>query len=206
MSPSARRAQIPGPMTRRKARSAWSLAVWIASTVASLVGPVRKIGGSIEKAMGREHCNEQDCTGEFTSSNGVTKRPNLEREFVEKPIAGKKYPERFEPGGSRCRCACTREELVAKMEDKNATLSESGHSELIVEEAMAATLYTGPMYHKYNLVLRAKTGKPFLKERFDNMFNGNVYASTLHGINSFIVKMSKITSACTLWRGSTQAN
>ncbi|CAK0805172.1 unnamed protein product, partial [Prorocentrum cordatum] len=85
------------------------------------------------------------------------------------------------------------------MEDKNTTPSGTGHSELIVEEAMAATLYTGPMYEKYNLVFRAKTGAPCLKERLDHI-------STLHGISSFIVNMSKITSASTLWRGSTKVH
>eukprot|EP00959_Pyramimonas_sp_CCMP1952_P231173 4832390-Pyramimonas_sp.AAC.2 len=137
-----------------------------------LVGPVRKLGGSIEKAMGHEHCNEQDSMGEFTSSNGMSTWSNLEWELVEKPIDGKRCPDRFELGGSRCHCPCTREELVAKMKDKSKTRSDNNHSELIVEEAMAATLYTGPMYEKCNLVLRAKTGKPFLKERFDKICKG----------------------------------
>ena len=34
------------------------------------------------------------------------------------------------------------------------TLREAGHATVIVEEQVAARMYTGPMYMKYNLVLR----------------------------------------------------
>ena len=36
----------------------------------------------------------------------------------------------------------------------NETLREAGHATVIVEEQVAARMYTGPMYMKYNLVLR----------------------------------------------------
>ena len=43
-------------------------------------------------------------------------------------------------------------------------LEKAGHSMMIEEEVVAGRLYTGPMYHKYNTVLRAKSGDASLVE------------------------------------------
>jgi hypothetical protein len=45
-------------------------------------------------------------------------------------------------------------EYEAKMNEKNAQLREKDLDPLIEEELIAARLYTGPMYSKYNDVLR----------------------------------------------------
>ena len=45
------------------------------------------------------------------------------------------------------------EEYEALMADKNAQLQKAGHSPLIIEEVIAARLYTGPMFEPYNFVL-----------------------------------------------------
>jgi len=64
---------------------------------------------------------------------------------------------------------------------------------------------TGPLYEKYNLVLRSKSGNPFLVSRFEKVCQGNHYCTTLHAINSCIIKMSKLMKAQPIYRGSTRA-
>lgn len=55
------------------------------------------------------------------------------------------------------------------------------------------------------MVLWSKIGVAFLMAEFEEVCKGNVYVSTLHAIDSSIVKLSRITGACVLWRGSTRA-
>ena len=51
--------------------------------------------------------------------------------------------------------------MMDQMEEKcNSKLRLSGHSEMILEEMIGGRLYTGPMYIKYNTVLRSKTSEP----------------------------------------------
>ena len=62
----------------------------------------------------------------------------------------------------------------------------------------------GPMFQKYNLVLRAAipTAPPFMKNNFAKTCKNNKYSTTIHCINSLIVKCSKLTRATTVYRGS----
>ena len=65
----------------------------------------------------------------------------------------------------------------------NARLRAEGHTEVILEELLAGRLYTGPMYQKYNAVLRAKSGDAFLTKKAAQLCLGNSYATTVraHG-------------------------
>lgn len=54
---------------------------------------------------------------------------------------------------------------------------------------------------KYNAVLRAKSGDPFLIKQYKDLCFGNQYISTIHSINSCIIKLSKLTVAGTVYRG-----
>ena len=56
------------------------------------------------------------------------------------------------------------------------------------------------MYLKYNAVLR---GLQFEVARpaYDALCKGNRYATTLHSINSAIIKLSKLTEAGKVYRG-----
>ena len=60
-------------------------------------------------------------------------------------------------------------------------------------------------YHKYNLVLRSFSGDAFLQTQFERDCKGNFYATTIHGINSAVIKLSKLQEACPVYRGSTRA-
>eukprot|EP00966_Prymnesium_polylepis_P181892 4213792-Prymnesium_polylepis.1 len=57
----------------------------------------------------------------------------------------------------------------------------------MLPEVAGIRLYTGPMYSKYNFTLRKKIR--------------GAYVTTLHAINSGIVKLSKLTKATTVYRG-----
>jgi len=67
------------------------------------------------------------------------------------------------------------------------------------------------MFEKYNLVLRGGPGvteaegkaAPHMLERFRSSCKGNTYVTTLHVLNSCIVKLSKLKCLCTrrVYRG-----
>ena len=87
----------------------------------------------------------------------------------------------------------------------------------------------GPIYEKYNGVLRFSRGAlqyasdddiPFLQKKCEWLGLGkwnadaggamqwswhNNYATTIHAINSCVLKLSKLTVACKVWRGFTGA-
>ena len=54
---------------------------------------------------------------------------------------------------------------------------------------------------KYNTVLRAKSGNEFLMAKFGKVCKGNFYTTTIHAINSVVIKLSKLTVACPVYRG-----
>ena len=52
------------------------------------------------------------------------------------------------------------------------------------------------MYHKYNLVLRAKSQNVAMQELKKKWCGDNDYVSTIHAINSCVVKMTKLMEPC----------
>ena len=57
------------------------------------------------------------------------------------------------------------------------------------------------MYAKYNAVLRSKSKIPFLVNNAKDLTKGNDYVTTIHAINSCVLKLSKLTKAGNVWRG-----
>ena len=155
--------------------------------------------------MRQEHTGFDDSTLEFTSSNGVTTTSAIEWEVVVSPRIGHEYPDRFAPTDSRHRTLRPMSELLPKMDEQNRRLAEIKQGRMVQEELLAARLYTGPMYHKYNLVLRAFSGVAFLREQCQRDCRGNLYPTTIHGINSAVIKLSKLQAAVPVYRGSTRA-
>ena len=72
---------------------------------------------------------------------------------------------------------------------------------MIEEELLAARLYTGPCFLKYNAVLRSKSGAGELAQRCAELCRGNQYPTTIHAINSCVIKLSKLTVATKVYRG-----
>ena len=115
-------------------------------------------------------------------------------------------------------------ELTVDMDAKvNGQLRDLGEPKMIVEEAMGLRLYTGPLFVKYNAVLRGLNSKvAFLQKALvgyccdaataEQFANGTItyadakiklnrFTTTLHVINSGIVKTSKLTYAGKVYRG-----
>lgn len=46
---------------------------------------------------------------------------------------------------------------------------------------------------------------PFLKEKWRALCQGNLYTTTIHAVNSCILKASKLLVACPVYRGFTRA-
>ena len=72
-----------------------------------------------------------------------------------------------------------------------------------LDALVAARLYTGPMFVKYNGVLRGMGDRapPFFQKRFYELCLGNTYPATLHAINAALTALSQLTIATTVYRG-----
>ena len=117
-------------------------------------------------------------------------------------------------------------DMQSAMEEKNKRLICLKEAPLKEEELIGGRLYTGPLFTKYNSVLRGvDSTSDFLQTQFISLCcakevgerfeksdksstdfsaakaHANLYTSTLHAINSTIVKMSKLTRAATVYRG-----
>jgi len=177
----------------------------------SLLGPPKMYKGpsneekSLFNTMEYEHMLDKDAKVDFKAPNGVTTTPAIEWAVVVAPQKGVAYPERggYETNYPQwCRVATPLATMLEQMEEKcNAKLREDEHSEMILEEMIGGRLYTGPMYIKYNTVLRSKTADPAMKRVCSELTKGNTYTTTIHAINSCVIKMSKLTKAGKVWRG-----
>ena len=64
-----------------------------------------------------------------------------------------------------------------------------------------ASLCGAQMYMKYNIVLRSKSKDAAMVKLADKLTMGNGYPTTIHAINSCVIKLSKLTKAGKIWRG-----
>ena len=174
--------------------------------LSALIGPPILLNGSVRASMADEHMNRPDSHTPFSSSNGLTTTSMDEWEVAIEPKAGRVYPERtsFPEGDPRCRSPLPLEALLPAMDEHNAKLVAGGHAPMVAEEALGGRLYTGPMYEKYNAVLRSFSGSSFLVARCEQLCSGNHYPTSIHATNSLVLKMSKLTCAGKVYRGSTR--
>jgi hypothetical protein len=242
----------------------------------------------VRETMATEHTQQPDSRLEFTTKNYVvTTTSETEWKFVAEPssrphdawpVEAKLVLAR-KPGGSksarlgeriaivanehqkrRRRAPMPIAELERHVEEQSARLLEQREPALTLEEAFGARLYTGPLYVKYNAVLRglsaARLDSPVLylrcemvrlccsaedaaahaeaaeeakakrlaeessfdereptaadeaalreytRDAFEAVVQRiNKYTTTLHAINSAIIKLSKLTKASTVYRG-----
>ena len=207
------------------------------SGLEGLVGPPLMLEGSLLKQMECEHTREADSNQPFNTSNGIFGATSLEEwEFVVNPNPnGTSYVERSDgfdsehPEWRRANHAQPLAFYAVRMDAQNARLKSKGHTAMTVEELVGGRLYTGPMFEKFNGVLRCFSAplerskdsrEPFLQERARMLGLGkwyisadsraawqwhNKYATTLHAVNSCVLKLSKLTALCTVYRGFTDA-
>eukprot|EP00966_Prymnesium_polylepis_P098240 2275265-Prymnesium_polylepis.1 len=155
-------------------------------------------------AMKREHTECPDAKTIFTTSNGCTSDSASEWQFVVEPQQDRVYPERAgfaEAHPQWCRRPLQLEHFKPKMDEINGLLLGMSQEPIIVEELVSARLYTGPMYEKYNAVLRANSDNEYLQQKEKGLCMGNKYATTIHSINSAVLKLSKLSVVCKVWRG-----
>ena len=172
----------------------------------SLVGPPLPFEGSLLRQMQREHCEEADSLEPFSTTNGIENATSeCEYFFVVDHKRKDGFPER---GGSFreehpewCRRAIPLSAFDEQMRARNSELVSGGHTPLVHEELVAGRLYTGPMYQKYNMVLRAKSEVPKLVSDWQAVCRGNTYATSIHATNSCVLKLSKLTVAACVYRG-----
>ena len=79
--------------------------------------------------------------------------------------------------------------FLETLEKVNQMLKDRGEPELTKDELIGIRMYTGPMYEKYNTVLRAFSGHPFMVKKRDELCGSNMYTTTLHVINSALIKL-----------------
>ena len=162
-------------------------------------------------AIAREHCKSVDSHEDFTTPNySVTTSSSVEFHFVVEPSTGlaklgrDAWPvEAGLAGGQIGREAKPLSSFDEPRAAINARLAKLDAPPLGEFELMAARLYTGPMYVKYNAILRGGLPSSPARdaERFASLCKGNRYVTTLHCINSAVVKLSKLQKACKVYRG-----
>jgi hypothetical protein len=156
-------------------------------------------------SMEYEHLHDKDAKDEFSNNTGTATNSETEWCVVVKPEKGVEYPEREgyrEHHPTWVRVPRPLDAMMADMESFcNERLRKDGHSEAIKEELVAGRLYTGPMYIKYNTVLRSKSKGAAMLKLARELTKGNGYSTTIHAINSCVIKLSKLTKAGKVWRG-----
>ena len=180
--------------------------------------------------MEAEHLRGADAVAEWTTANyGLATTAAAEWRFVVE-AAATKVEESTEllPDRSRCRQPVPLHVFEKAAEPKNEALRRAKQPELTTDEIIGARLYTGPLFEKYNAVMRGLNGGvPFLRRQlvrlcaqpgtlavYDDACNAgvadafstalattNTYITTLHVINSSIVKIGRLTTACRVYRG-----
>ena len=166
--------------------------------------------GQPEAVMRAEHINFPDSDMEFKSGKGMISTSRHEWNCVVELASA---PEGFEhpiPGvEGATRRFLPLKELERLVAQKNAELEARGfpHMQATLWEAVAARLYTGSMYFKYNNTLRAcSAGANASAKEAAALCLGNTYVCTIHAANSAIVKLSKLTRVCKIYRGISGGN
>ena len=166
------------------------------------------------ESMRREHTKRSDSDIWFTTSNYSCHTSScIEWYFVVEPARGKEVLKRksypSEAAGLERRKRRNERELDTfdvAISDVNHRLRQHAQRPLRKEEFIASRLYTGPMFQKYNAVLRANVGDAektpqWMKDNYQQLCKGNRYTTTIWVLNSAIVKLKVLTPAACVYRG-----
>ena len=94
------------------------------------------------------------------------------------------------------------EDFEALVRAVNMKLQEEGYKPLLEVEFIGARLYTGPMFRKYNTILRSVGSEDKgMVEKMKALVKANHYTTTIHVINSCIVKLGHLMKANKVYRG-----
>lgn len=181
-------------------------------TLESFFGGLERMLGppntNLMSAMTREHTQSANSEKPFSASNYHTETcPLYEWWFVTDPAEGLKklkgriyeYPQEYRDVQRR-RVPLPPSSFSGIRRNFNKQLASLNEEPLKLEEFIAARLYTGPMYTLYNKVLRA-IGKETKRKQLMELTLGEHYVTTLHVVNSAVVKMGKVQKATKVYRG-----
>jgi len=194
----------------------------------------------VAEAMEAEHMAHAESSVPFCTGNyGVDTTTETEYLFVCAPdfpkalkrLGRTRWPRESDAllqDRSHCREPQPLERFVKAAEVRNRELERTHQPAIIREEIIAARLYTGPLFEKYNAVLRGvSTSSTYLRaqliqlcappgthEEYQKQLAAEsktafstalsqcqMFVTTLHGINSAIVKTGKLTQATKVYRG-----
>eukprot|EP00962_Isochrysis_galbana_P028794 scaffold9130_cov124-Isochrysis_galbana.AAC.1 len=177
----------------------------------SLEGLVGAPAPKVREAMQAEHTDRVDSYAPFVTGNyGIQTTSKQEWCFVVMPDPLTWQTEAIDKiEDKHRRKPQPLSEFVSARNGVNLLLKGLNQPEMTEEELIGGRLYTGPLYVKYNSVLRGcrESDPPGLRELFKKLCGGpqdekpNLYTTTLHVINSCIVKLSKLTKAIPVYRG-----
>ena len=160
---------------------------------------------SLMEAMADEHCDAADSDTIFEATNHAIKTTSrIEWAFVTDANGGlvELALEQWPPH----RWAWEREarslaEFASTWQEINEKLTALGEQPLSDVEFVALRLYTGPMFVKYNGVMRGTVSDvPFLVSQKERLCLGNYYPTTVHSISAAVVKLGKLEQSTTLYR------
>ena len=236
----AQKLQCDGAATSREIESKFAGSIELEySGLDTFFGGLEGVVGppdpKVLEGMRREHLQGPgtESTDPFTTPNyGVETTSEVEWSYVADDDA---TPERLGltawpteaamllPDRSKCRARQPLATFEAAARPYNERLQAAHQPTVVMKEVIAARLYTGPMYVKYNAVLRGlRSQSAFLRNTLvvlccpkaiaDEYTGGtlsfdeasellNKYTTTLHSINSSIVKLGKLTLANKVYRG-----
>eukprot|EP00962_Isochrysis_galbana_P010777 scaffold2996_cov132-Isochrysis_galbana.AAC.1 len=180
-----------------------------------LEGLVGAPAPKVREAMQDEHTNRVDSDTPFVTGNyGIDTTSKQEWCFVvmlwpKETLWPKEADGKIE--NDRRRKPIPLSEFKDELKNKNKQLKRLNQPEMTEEELIGGRLYTGPVFVKYNSVLRGcrVNDPPNLDEHLKKLLCGgakstekpNLYTTTLHVINSCIIKLSKLTKATPVYRG-----
>jgi hypothetical protein len=175
----------------------------------------------VGEAMRREHCEVHSGFGasdvELVSDNySVRFTPRGEYDFV--AIGNQALPAGYDPDGAKLpdRAPIRIASLLAqafprirasmvKLDCDMSVLTQDAWDALQItqEELIALRLYTGPMFKVYNTILRAMATGGIIPSYMTGGGQNvrGYYTTTLHAINSGVIKLSRLQPAAVVYRG-----
>ena len=151
----------------------------VAQFFAGLEGLVGSPSPEVMETMAREHASDVP----FDAWNSDVKRTTTPRAEWAYVVEARESDGEKETRSSDERASAR----VLKTLHECAELPQVKKASLLLAEVAGVRLYTGPMYVLYNNVLRTRSK--------------GTYVTSLHAINSAIIKLSRHTPASTVYRG-----
>lgn len=168
-----------------------------------LIGPPSP---QLLETMTHEHTRSADSQVIFKTSNyGVSTTSEIEWYFVNDPEDGlstlgiKSWPAEMVEQ-CQMRKPMRLSSFEAKRSQIDTALEAIDQFPMRKEELIGARCYTGPMFVKYNVCLRG-VGVKAMEKQMVELCHGNRYVTTIHVINSAVVKLGKLTPAGKVYRG-----